>query len=79
MFCRDLTGNLSGLRLWTRMCSGRIYVLRKVGIGTTQNCLAQRRNSHFVAQSGNSYFAQDNSEIVSAQSKNRDKVRIIRC
>ena len=30
-----------------------------------------------VAQSGNSYLAQDNPGIVSAQGENRDKVRII--
>ena len=32
---------------------------------------------HFVARSKNSYLAQDNSGIVSEQSKNGDKVRII--
>ena len=43
-----------------------------------RNRPAQSMNSHFVVQSGNSYLAQDNSRIVSAQSENRDKVRIIR-
>ena len=37
------------------------------------------RNSYFVAQSAMSYLAQDNSGIVSAQSENRDKVRLSRC
>ena len=43
-----------------------------------RNCPAQSMNSQFVVQSGNSYLAQDYSRIVSAQSENRDKVRIIR-
>ena len=32
-----------------------------------RNCPVQSRNSHFVAQSGNSYHAQDNSGMVYAQ------------
>ena len=35
------------------------------------------RNSYFVAQSKNSYPAQDNAGIVFVQSKNPDKIRTI--
>ena len=44
-----------------------------------RNCHAQSRNSHFVAQIGDSYLAQDNSGIVSASIENLNKVRIKRC
>ena len=37
----------------------------------------QTRNFYFVAQSKNSYLAQNNSGIVSEQSENQDKVKII--
>ena len=36
----------------------------------------QSKNSHFAGRSRNSYFAQDDSGIAPAQSRNRDKVRI---
>ena len=41
-----------------------------------RNCLALSKNSRFAAPSWNSYLAEDDSEIVPAQSRNRDKVRI---
>ena len=44
-----------------------------------RNCPAQSRKSHFVAQSVNSYLAKDNFGIVSVQSENHDKVRIVGC
>ena len=53
-----------------------VYVLRKVKIWTIPYSPAQSENSYFGGQSENSYFAPFNSGIVSAQSGNRDKVRL---
>ena len=43
-----------------------VCVPRKVRIGTIPVCLAQSKNSHFATRSWNSYLAQDDSGVASA-------------